>query len=224
MQASAGLTGSMFVLTIDQIDSRSEGDAVPRLLTHLAELDTVLPFERTAGDEVQGVLADPDEAVRAWHAAARDQRWSVGLGLGHDVELGESSRASRGGPFLAARDAVEDAKGEDARVSVRATPEAPASAVRAAGDAQAVLRLLALVLRSRTAAGWRAVDAAEARPEATQEQLAADLGVSRQAVSKALRGAHVGESADGIVVAGRLLGRALEACGDGSVDRSGGNR
>ena len=83
----------MFVLTIDQIDSRSEGDAVPRLLTHLAELDTVLPFERTAGDEVQGVLADPDEAVRAWHAAARDQRWSVGLGLGHDVELGESSRS-----------------------------------------------------------------------------------------------------------------------------------
>jgi hypothetical protein len=109
-------------------------------------------------------------------------------------------------------------------VSVRATPEAPAAAVRAAGDAQAVLRLLALVLRSRTAAGWRAVDAAEARPEATQEQLAADLGVSRQAVSKALRGAHVGEAADGVVVAGRLLGRALEACDGDSVDRSGGDR
>lgn len=43
----------MFVLTIDQRGSRSHGDKVPRLLSLLADLETVLPFERSVGDEIQ---------------------------------------------------------------------------------------------------------------------------------------------------------------------------
>ena len=215
VEALRRLTGGMYVLTIDQVDSRSGEDAVPRLLRLLAPVDTTLPFERTAGDEVQGVLSDPAQVLLAWRTAVRDGHWSAGLGLGEDGELGATSRASRGGPFLAARDAVEDAKQEPSQVSVRVSPDAPTTAVRAALDAQAVIRLLAILVRGRTPAGWRIVDAAAARPDATQAQLAEELDVSRQAVSKALLAAHMREVSDGEETAARLLGRALTACADG---------
>ena len=207
VEALRRLTGGMYVLTIDQVDSRSGEDAVPRLLRLLAPVDTTLPFERTAGDEVQGVLSDPAQVLLAWRTAVRDGHWSAGLGLGEDGELGATSRASR--------DAVEDAKQEPSQVSVRVSPDAPTTAVRAALDAQAVIRLLAILVRGRTPAGWRIVDAAAARPDATQAQLAEELDVSRQAVSKALLAAHMREVSDGEETAARLLGRALTACADG---------
>ena len=46
----------MFALTIDQHRSRTGEDLVPALLDGLAPVPTVLPFERTVGDEVQGLL------------------------------------------------------------------------------------------------------------------------------------------------------------------------
>ena len=51
-----------FVLTVDQRASRSSPDRVPEVLRKLnGAVPTVLGFERTAGDEFQGVLSDPDE-------------------------------------------------------------------------------------------------------------------------------------------------------------------
>jgi MoxR-like ATPase len=98
---------------------------------------------------------------------------------------------------------------------VRVSPGSPPAAARAALDAQAVLRLLSILVRGRTPAGWRVVDAAAARPDATQAQLADELDVSRQAVSKALLAAHLREVSDGEEAAARLLARALTACADG---------
>ena len=49
------------VLTVDQRASRSGGDRVPDLLAALEPLPCRLPFRRTAGDEVQGLLTDPDD-------------------------------------------------------------------------------------------------------------------------------------------------------------------
>ena len=48
----------MFALTIDQHRSRRGEDLVPGLLGALAAVPTVLPFERTVGDEVQGLHGD----------------------------------------------------------------------------------------------------------------------------------------------------------------------
>lgn len=207
------LTEGMFVMTIDQVDSRAQPDAVPQLLEHLRAVPVVLPFERTAGDEVQGVLSDPCAVVDAWEAAARDGRWTVGIGVGRDGELAGSSRASRGGPFLAARDAVEDAKGDPSRVSVAVSPVVVGpDAQEAGGDAQAVLRLLSVLIGMRSDAGWRVIDAARAHPEATQAELARDLGISRQAVSKALRTNHAHTVCTGLTAAARLLARTLEQC------------
>ena len=54
----------MFVMTVDQRGSRTGPDMVPQTLDRLAEILTgdrapVAGFERTAGDEIQGVLENP---------------------------------------------------------------------------------------------------------------------------------------------------------------------
>lgn len=226
-------TGSMFVMTVDQVDSRTHEDAVPTLLETLRGVPVRLPFERTAGDEVQAVLEDPRAVVEAWEAIVRDGRWRVGIGIGHDVELADSSRASRGGPFLGARDAVDEAKGHPDRVAVRVSsalsgaaasshddgPEGEAGA--AARDAQTVLRLLSIIIEGRTASGWRVIDAARAAPDATQAQLADQLGISRQAVSKALRTHDAVTVDEGLRTAAHLLARTLELSSPGAASTPG---
>lgn len=224
-------TESMFVMTVDQVDSRAHADAVPALLATLQGVPVRLPFERTAGDEVQAVLEDPRAVVDAWEAIVRDGRWRVGIGIGHDVELADSSRASRGGPFLGARDAVDEAKGHPDRVAVRVSPSVDdasqssqssqsesrgSDASAAARDAQTVLRLLSIVIDERTDAGWRVIDAARAAPDATQAQLADQLGITRQAVSKALRTHDAVTVDEGLRTAARLLARTLELCPTGA--------
>ena len=72
----------MYVLTIDQRGSRTHGDKVPQLLAGLADIDTVLPFERSVGDEIQAVLADPGAVVEVVLRVLRAQDWYVGLGVG----------------------------------------------------------------------------------------------------------------------------------------------
>lgn len=214
-------TEDMYVMTIDQIDSRKRSDAVPHLLQLLHDVPVVLPFERTAGDEVQGVLSDPSAVLLAWEKVVRDGQWTVGIGVGNDGHLGTSSRASRGGPFYAAREAVEDAKTDPSRVTVVVSPPLQtASSDRtsdhcphmAALDAQSVLRLLAVIIGMRSEAAWRVIDAARAHPDATQTKLASDLGMSRQAVSKALRSNHSRAADDGMEVVVRLLERSLSLC------------
>ena len=51
----------MFVITADQIGSRRSADLVPALLAGVATIRARADFERTVGDEVQGVLDTADE-------------------------------------------------------------------------------------------------------------------------------------------------------------------
>ena len=62
------------MLTIDQRGSRRGPDRVPAVLAALTGVPTVLRFERPAGDEVQGVLGDPDVVV---DVVRRLARWST---------------------------------------------------------------------------------------------------------------------------------------------------
>lgn len=55
----------MYVLTIDQARSRRSPDRVPELLAALSDVGVLAPFERTVGDEVQGVPADAAAALAA---------------------------------------------------------------------------------------------------------------------------------------------------------------
>src|SRR3954447_18498793 len=100
----------MFVITADQKDSRSAPDQVPAVLQVLNRHPLVRPFERTAGDEVQGLLDDPAAVVAAVVALVR-AGWGVGIGAGTvEDPVPPSARAGRGEAYVAARRAVEAAK------------------------------------------------------------------------------------------------------------------
>ncbi len=175
----------MYVLTIDQRGSRTHGDKVPQLLAGLADIDTVLPFERSVGDEIQAVLADPGAVVEVVLRVLRAQDWYVGLGVGSvERPLPESSREAAGAAFIAAREAVESAKkrGERVPLSVQGG-EADAEWLDAA---EAVLILVGDVVRNRSAAEWRVLDAMDAASGVSQKDIAAQLGITPQAVSKAI--------------------------------------
>ncbi len=175
------------VMTIDQRGSRHDVDRVEDLLTTLDPgkvegadpQGLLLPFERTAGDEVQGVLSDPVLVLDFSLRCARARRWTVGIGIGSiRTPIPDSTRAASGAAFENARVAVNRAKRTLEAVAVQG-PDPVASAY-----AEAVLRTLATVLRRRSPAGWEAVDLiAEGR---TQIETAELLGISKQAVSQRL--------------------------------------
>jgi hypothetical protein len=169
-----------YVLTVDQKRSRRSGDRVADVLPRLnAAVATVLPFERTAGDEFQGVLEDPEEVVDVVLDLVRVGGWSIGIGAGPvQTPLPESTRAGAGPAFLSARRAVEAAKQRPSRLAVRGVTPGDA------GDAQAVLSALAVVVDWRSDQAWEAIGlVTDGR---TQAEAATELGISRQAVGQRL--------------------------------------
>jgi hypothetical protein len=199
-----------FVVTADQKSSRTGDDAVPGLLRHLEEARTLaprgplLPFERTAGDEVQALFADADAVVDAVVQLLRQEQWWVGVGIGPvDGQPPSSARAGRGAAYLAAREAVESAKTTPAGICVIAgRPPAQPSARRA----EAAAWLLASLLGRRTPEGWEVAELMDRG--ARQVDVAAKLGISPQAVSRRLRVAGWAEERRGRELLGWLLARA----------------
>src|SRR5699024_9497256 len=94
--------------------------------------------------------------------------------------LGPSAPESSGGAFVHARSAVERARSR--LVSVPLAVEGPEKL--AAADAEALLQLLAALVRRRRAAGWEVIDLLE--ETSTQREVAARLDISAQAVSQRL--------------------------------------
>lgn len=192
----------MFVLTADQRSSRRGPDRVEDLLEDLAGVpDLVRPFERTAGDEVQGVLADPGTVVDVVLRLARTRQWSVGVGAGAVREpLPPSTRAGAGPAFEHARDAVQRAKRSAPHVAVSGDDPT------AAAHAEAVLRLLADIVQRRTALGWGVVD--RLKDGRTQTDLARELGITKQAVSQRVQAAGWPHERDVRPAVAALLDRA----------------
>jgi len=168
------------VLTVDQRASRSSPDRVPDVLRRLnADVPAVLGFERTAGDEFPGVLADPDDVVDVVLQLVRAGDWSIGVGAGPVQQpLPQSTRAGTGPAFLSARRAVDAAKQRPVRLAVRGAVPADAA------DAQAVLSALAVFVERRSDQAWEAI--ALVGSGRTQADAATSLGISRQAVGQRL--------------------------------------
>ena len=100
-----------FVLTINQRDTREVGDQVPELLRSLRHIPAAVPFQRSVGDEAQGILADPAAAIDAALTAVRARRWHVGLGIGEVLRpLSADVMQAEGFGLVYARRAVERAQ------------------------------------------------------------------------------------------------------------------
>ncbi|ADX72562.1 MarR family transcriptional regulator [Pseudarthrobacter phenanthrenivorans] len=190
----------MYVLTVDQRGSTSDVDRVPELIAALGAL-TPIPFERSVGDELQGVVEQAADVVDIALHALRGGHWYIGIGIGavHLAE-GASPREGSGSGFVAARKAVELAKAAGGQVplsvvagsmvrSKEVKPQAREDAI-AAANAQAVLRLVGRLVQERTEAQWRVVDRLRALQgegrHGSQKQVARELGITEQSVSRAV--------------------------------------
>jgi len=169
-----------YVLTVDQKASRRGPDRVDAVLRELNDaVPAMLAFERTAGDEFQGVLEEPDLVVDVVLRLVRAGGWSIGVGAGPvQTPLPASTRAGAGPAFLSARRAVDAAKQRPSRLAVRGAVPPDA------GDAQAVLSALAVLVDRRSEQAWEAISLVEGGR--TQAEAAGALGISRQAVGQRL--------------------------------------
>ncbi|GAA3743836.1 hypothetical protein GCM10022239_19070 [Leifsonia bigeumensis] len=169
----------MFVITADQVDSRSGTDLVAAAIDAIndGKVRPVLAAERTVGDELQVLVEGGDDALEIVLRLARTGRWSVGCGAGEvATPLPRDIREATGPAFIAARRAVERAKKRSTRFALETEP-----ATKAAADAESLIDLL-LVLRSRRSPeGWELHDLLESG--LNQAEAAERLGITPQAVS-----------------------------------------
>ncbi|CAM3081941.1 hypothetical protein PSET11_02522 [Arthrobacter ulcerisalmonis] len=193
----------MFVMTLDQRGSTGDQDRVPELIAALAQRSAT-NFERSVGDELQGVVASAADVVDIALFALRAGHWYVGIGLG-PVQLAASSspREGAGAGFIAARRAVEAAKAAGPYVPLSVVSGTMGQDSRnrheihegvgmgelasASSNAEAVLRLLGRIVQDRTTAQWRVVDALARHgnnPYGKQKQVAQELGITEQTVSR----------------------------------------
>ncbi len=194
----------MFAITVDQRRSRTSTDRVPGLLRQLNTLDLTRRFERTAGDEVQGLCAEGAMVVEVIGHLVSDQGWWVGIGVGRvEQPLPHSVRESRGPALIAARAAVERAHREPSGLAVDGEAGGPAR------DAETLLQVLARLRQARTPEGREAVNMMS--NEVTQSKAARELGISAQAMSRRLRVAQWPEDVRVAELAGRLLDAAAAA-------------
>jgi hypothetical protein len=199
-----------FVVIADQVDSRTESDRVPLALEALSRVELLLPYERTAGDEIQGLAATGQAVVTSITALTRLEGWRIGIGVGLvDEPLPESTRAARGDAYLAARTAIGTARRSPVALSLVA-----GDSVRDGGygehveDAETALWLLRSTLARRSREGWELMDLLD--HGLTNAQAADRLGISPSAVSQRLGRAARTEAERAALLATRLLDRVLK--------------
>lgn len=173
------------VLTVDQDASRHGPDQVPTALASLSSVPTRLCFERTAGDEFQGVLDDPAAVVAALEVLLRAGEWHIGIGIGEvESPLPDHARAGRGPAYVRAREAVTTAKSSPWHVRAVGEPDA----VRALESA---VWLWAALLARRTPRGWEVADLVD--QGLTYDEAATRIGISQSAVSQRAAAAGIAE-------------------------------
>jgi hypothetical protein len=210
-----------FVLVVDQAASRDRADLIDLALQQLGSFSYQLPFVRTVGDELQGLVGDAATALEVVLFLLRPHKpdsdtgldwtsvdWHVGLGIGPVASpLPADVRAGRGPAFLAARRAVEQAKGSPLHLCIETVAWARSEGL----DAELVIKLLLAIRQRRTVEGWQAVDQASAGY--THAEIAANLGITRQAVGQRLAAANWWIEVDARQTITRLLARAeRQAC------------
>lgn len=205
----------MFAITADQVGSRAAVDLADAQLARIEQIAAgrlVLPPDRTAGDEIQAATEDARAALDLVLDLTRDGNWSVGLGVG-DVRLPlpDATRAATGSAFILARDAVARAKKNATRFAV----SVDAGRLPDAALLQPLIDLLLHLRARRTPEGWEVAD--RLVTGMTQARLAAELGVTPQAISLRVQNAQLHTETAAIAA----LTELLAASGEPAVDHRG---
>jgi hypothetical protein len=180
------------VLTVDQDGSREGTDQVPAALAALAGVPTRLPFERTVGDELQGVLDDPSALAMALERLLRAGVWNIGIGIGAvETPLPDQARAGRGPAYLAARDAVTAAKSSPWHLRAVAADDGDHERADRVRALESALWLWAALLGRRTSRGWEVADLVD--QGLTYDETAGRLGITQSAVSQRAAAAGIAE-------------------------------
>ncbi len=190
-------------ILLDQRRSRRGPDLVEPWLKRVnaSDIRLLLPFERTAGDEMEGLVDDPKAFTEIVLPALESPSWWIGIGIGDvDTPLPKSVRQSRGIAFELARQAIGEAKARPERLRVLDRERDPV-------DLEAVLLLMgALYSRRRQ----RDSPALRLRSSGLNTvQIAERLGVTKQAVSQQLLTARWAEEQAGKVLVEHLAALAL---------------
>ncbi|MGO4957356.1 transposase [Luteococcus sp. Sow4_B9] len=169
---------------------------------------------------MQVLLADPAAVVDVVEVATRLKVWRLGIGLG-DVEgpLPDSTRAARGGAYLAARTALEEARHSPTglRLMVHESVgravygEDRPSCAGPARRAETALWLWQELLGRRTDEGWEIVDLLD--EGRTVGQAADHLGITASAASQRHRRAGWEQSRRGRELCVELIVQLWEAGG-----------
>lgn len=149
---------------------KRRADLVRRSAEALAHLPGVGTFESAGVEDIRAHVDSPEAALNLIMALLSDANWAVGLGI------------TREGSALHAATAAVGTKPASVGVQVQA-PDAGT----AAEDIAAALALLAHVLHKRTLEGREAT--ALLRSGYNQNEAAAELGISKQAMSQRLQAA-----------------------------------
>lgn len=195
----------MFVITADQIDSRTTPDRVGPTRADLNERyreRLALAADRNAGDELQLLTADAGTALEITLELTRADAWSVGLGVGAVRRpLPDDIREATGDAFFAARLGVDRAKRRPTRFAIGAlTASRPPVGT---DDAEALIDLLLALRQRRSDAGWELYDLL--RSGLPQSDAANALSISQPAVSSRARAANLRIEADAVPALCRLL-------------------
>jgi hypothetical protein len=206
-----------YVVLADQVSSRAGADHVPAALAHLGSVlgdRLVLPFERTAGDEIQGLCGDSVAVVDAVCELTRLGGWRIGIGAGGvETPLPSSTREARGEAYVAARKAIGNARSSPTQLALVDAGGAVGGddyggRVDDVMDAETALWLLRGALQQRSQEGWELMDLLD--QGLTGAEAAAALGISPSAVSQRLSRARRTEGTRGAALASRLLARLGE--------------
>lgn len=188
------------ILTVDQRGSQSSPDLVSDAATTYSA-GAALPFDRTAGDEMQALYTDPAAVIDTVGRLLREDAWHTGLGIGEvETPLPDHARAGRGPAYVRARDAVTRAKISPAHLAVGG----PGYRAR---QVETVLWLWAGVLTRRTAKGWEVADLVASG--FTHQQVGERLGITQSAVSQRGRAAGLVEADRARTLATELLAELL---------------
>ncbi len=192
-------------ILLDQRGSRRSPDLIEEWRSALRADPGIrfrLPFERTAGDEMEALVDDPASLAEVALRALRSADWSIGIGIGPvNLPLPTSVRAASGDAFVLARRAVRQAKARAAgRLCVIA--QEPGG-----DDMEAALLLMRALYARRPQAESRVIQLRDQGLNTVE--IARRTGVTKQAVSKHLLAAHWAEEQAGRGLVHRLAQRLL---------------